>query len=209
MTLAEGMLLALIGGAIGLGGAIGYTWLILLGLRTWWVGAIGTTSTTLHLIALTLIYGLAGSLLVALLAILWAVWHVGKTQPARLLAGGFYPSFVRAGQGRWPTWSGIVGSRSAWPWSATALAGKSPPSRDSAAAPCFYADASRCSGGVLRPRRHAGAAFVGFASLARLGLRNAARHTARGVLSVGLIGFAAFTLDYCRRRQAKWHTRSR
>ena len=28
----------------------------------------------------------------------------------------------------------------------------------------------------------------------RLGFRNASRHTARGVLSVGLIGFAAFTL---------------
>ena len=58
LALREGMALAIVGGVIGLGGAIGYTDLIMLGLRTWWIGAVGTTSMTLHVVPLTLVYGL-------------------------------------------------------------------------------------------------------------------------------------------------------
>src|SRR5207237_924840 len=36
------------------------------------------------------VIGLVASLAVAFFAILWAVWHVGKTEAARLLAGGRY-----------------------------------------------------------------------------------------------------------------------
>ena len=54
------MILALIGGVIGLGGAIGYTWLIMAGLRTWWIGAVGTTAMRLYVLPLTLAYGLVG-----------------------------------------------------------------------------------------------------------------------------------------------------
>jgi putative ABC transport system permease protein len=46
--------------------------------------------------------------------------------------------------------------------------------------------------GRLRPLRHEAAG--GLSSVAALGVRNASRHTARSVLSVGLIAFAAFTL---------------
>ena len=45
----------------------------------------------------------------------------------------------------------------------------------------------------LRPRRRAGEVVTSL-SLSRLGVRNATRHTARSVLSAGLIAFAAFTL---------------
>ena len=107
LSLTEGMLLAIVGGVIGLAGAIGYTWLIMLGLRTWWVGAVGTTSMTLHVVPLTLVYGFAGSLIVAFCAILWAVWRVGKADPARLLAGGFQGAIRHRGEGRWPRWIGI------------------------------------------------------------------------------------------------------
>ena len=77
LSLSEGMILALIGGVIGLAGAVGYTSLIMYGLRTWWIGAVGTTAMTLHIVPLTLVYGLTGSLFVAFFAILWAVWRVG------------------------------------------------------------------------------------------------------------------------------------
>ena len=43
MFIREGAILAAIGAAIGAAAAIGYSALILYGLRTWWVGAVGTT----------------------------------------------------------------------------------------------------------------------------------------------------------------------
>ena len=44
----EGAILAAIGAVIGAVAAIGYSALILYGLRTWWVGAVGTTDLELH-----------------------------------------------------------------------------------------------------------------------------------------------------------------
>src|SRR5207237_7068692 len=89
MALAEGMLVALVGGIVGLIGAVGYTWVMMYGLRTWWVGAVGTTAMRLHVVPMTLVIGLVASLLVAMAAIAWARWDVGESDSARLLAGGW------------------------------------------------------------------------------------------------------------------------
>ena len=41
-------MIALAGGVVGVAGAIAYAALVVLGLRTWWVGAVGTTLLELH-----------------------------------------------------------------------------------------------------------------------------------------------------------------
>ncbi len=46
--LSEGAVLAGIGAVIGTVAAVGYGAAIMYGLRTWWVGAVGTTELTLH-----------------------------------------------------------------------------------------------------------------------------------------------------------------
>ena len=46
--LAEGAWVLLVGTVLGVAGAVGYGALIMLGLRTWWVGAVGTTALRLH-----------------------------------------------------------------------------------------------------------------------------------------------------------------
>jgi ABC-type antimicrobial peptide transport system permease subunit len=194
LALGEGMILALIGGAVGLAAAIGYTWLILWGLRTWWVGAIGTTAMRLHVVPETLVYGLIGSLLVAFFAILWAVWRVGGAPAGRLLAGGWDLRNRRSGKGAISRWIGILCAVLGLATVGAAIAGKISAEEGFGGGALLLCGTLFWIGGTLRPRRHGGASFVGSASLARLGMRNAARHTARGVLSVGLIGFAAFTL---------------
>jgi hypothetical protein len=93
--LKEGLLLAIVGGVIGSALAVGYTALMIHGLRTWWVGAIGTTALRLHVTPATLAGGFVGSVVVALLAILWAVRRVSKSSPASLLAGALGASAVR------------------------------------------------------------------------------------------------------------------
>ena len=48
LFLQEGVLLAVIGSALGIAGALGYAWLMMFGLRSWWVDAVGTTALALH-----------------------------------------------------------------------------------------------------------------------------------------------------------------
>ena len=46
LFVGEALVLAGIGGVVGIAGAIAYSALIMLGLRTWWVDAVGTTALT-------------------------------------------------------------------------------------------------------------------------------------------------------------------
>ena len=62
---ARHLFLAGIGGVVGIGGAIAYAALIMLGLRTWWVDAVGTTALTLHVDPLSLIGGALSVVLIA------------------------------------------------------------------------------------------------------------------------------------------------
>jgi ABC-type antimicrobial peptide transport system permease subunit len=194
LALGEGMILALVGSVIGLAGALGYTSLIMYGLRTWWVGAVGTTAMTLHLVPLTLVYGWVGSLFVAIFAILWAVWRIGKAQPASLLAGGWGTEIRRRGDGRWLRWCGIGAIAIGMVLVAVSLMGTIDTLAGFGGGGLILCGCLTWLAAQLRPRRHPGASFAGGGSLTRLGIRNATRHTARGVLAVGLIGIAAFAL---------------
>ncbi|HWE02956.1 MAG TPA: ABC transporter permease [Tepidisphaeraceae bacterium] len=194
LALREGLILAVVGGAIGLGGAIAYTDFIMLGLRTWWIGAVGTTSMTLHVVPLTLIYGLFAGLFVAFFAIIWAVWRIGKSQPARLLAGGWETDSRGRGKGRMLRWIAAPAVVIGLAIVGAALSRKISTAAGFGGGALLLCGCLTWLAATLRPRPHAGASFVGGASVVRLGFRNATRHTARGVLSVGLIAFAAFTL---------------
>ncbi len=79
LAVLEGMALALAGGVIGLAGAIGYTALIVHGLRTWWRDAIGTSEMRLAVLPRTLAIGLGISLILALLTTLWSLRRVRRT----------------------------------------------------------------------------------------------------------------------------------
>ena len=48
LLLVEALALAAAGSAIGMAGAIAYGYLIMYGLRTWWIGAVGTSELALH-----------------------------------------------------------------------------------------------------------------------------------------------------------------
>ena len=71
--LVEGGSLAALGGLVGLGGALLYGWLMVAGLRTWWLPAVGTPFLRLHVRPETLVIGYLISLLIVLSAILLAV----------------------------------------------------------------------------------------------------------------------------------------
>ena len=83
----EGGLLAGIGGVIGLGGAVIYAWLLMVGLRTWWLGAVGTPFLALHINPLSLVLGYFFAVVVILFSIGWTVRKFGKAPIRTLLAG--------------------------------------------------------------------------------------------------------------------------
>jgi putative ABC transport system permease protein len=87
LFLSEGARLATLGSLAGLGGAVAYGWIMLFGLRTWWVGAVGTTMLMLHVSPVSLLIGGAGGVLTALGCIAWTLRALAPASPRSLLAG--------------------------------------------------------------------------------------------------------------------------
>ena len=87
LFLREGVLLAVIGSLLGIIGAIVYGWLMMYGLRTWWVGAVGTTLLRLHISPVSLLSGALGIVIVAAICVWWVLRSLTKTSPRSLMAG--------------------------------------------------------------------------------------------------------------------------
>ena len=84
----EGGLIAGIGSLVGLGGGVIYAWLLMAGLRTWWLAAVGTPFLFLHINPLSLVLGYLIALIVVLFSIGWTVRQLGKVPVPALIAGG-------------------------------------------------------------------------------------------------------------------------
>ena len=87
LFLVEGTLLAGIGSLLGLAGAIAYAALLMYGLRTWWVDAVGTTDLRLHVSPLWLVVGAVAGVLAAVVCIYLTLRRLGKSSTRSLLAG--------------------------------------------------------------------------------------------------------------------------
>ena len=87
LFLAEGLILATVGSLAGLAGAAAYGWLMMYGLRTWWVDAVGTRLLSLHVSPASLIIGGAGGVVAALIFIYWTLRAVAAASPRSLLGG--------------------------------------------------------------------------------------------------------------------------
>ena len=64
-----------------------YASLIMFGLRTWWVDAVGTTALTLHVTPASLIAGAVGGVVAAVVCIWWTLRALGRVSERSLLAG--------------------------------------------------------------------------------------------------------------------------
>jgi ABC-type lipoprotein release transport system permease subunit len=87
LFLGEGLLLAAAGGGLGVLGALAYASVIMHGLRTWWVDAVGTTSLTLHVTPASLLAGAVGGVVAAVGCIWWTLRSLGHISERSLLAG--------------------------------------------------------------------------------------------------------------------------
>lgn len=221
LFLREGALLAGLGTVLGLAGALGYTALIMLGLRTWWVDAVGTTQLRLHVSGFSLLAGGLGGILTALICIAWSLRRMVSISPRSLLTGSWL--YEEAGataaspaSGRKSGKSGGMAAR----WRSRGRPSSPDRSRSAlllaAAAVAFllaslagglsqelgfFASGTLCllallawqSGWLRRTRRPILQPQSGWA-VSRLGFRNATVRPGRSLLCIALIASATFII---------------
>lgn len=112
--LGEGTLIAAAGAGLGLVGAILYARLMMLGLRTLWLPAVGSPLLFLHVRPTTLATGWAAALVVVLASVAWTLRRLRRVPVRALLAGSATTGSGGGRTGRW-TWitlaaAGLVGT---------------------------------------------------------------------------------------------------
>ncbi len=192
----EGGYLALAGGLVGLGMAVAYAWLMLEGLRTWWVAAVGTTYLTVHLVPSTMASGLAISVLLAVLTVVVAVKRL-ETMPVTSLLRGITTTASRS---RTPKKALLLSMMTLGTGFATAVLGTAMDGAKSAG--MFYATGllvlvAALAGLSAWWQRGVGSGALvnrGWVSLIQMGLRNNRSRPGRALLCIALVSAASFIL---------------
>jgi ABC-type antimicrobial peptide transport system permease subunit len=198
LLVAEGGLVAAAGGLVGTVVGIAYAWLMLQGLRTWWVGAITTPFLNFHWTPKSLAIGYVLGVVVSLLTIIWSVRRMKDISVRRLLAGdATHADDVMYKPQRWLTITASVVIVIAIGLAVVAvgLGGM-------AQAGAFLGGGALLLTGLLlfvwtRLKSGGGRGddtFSGGWALTKLALRNAARNPGRSVTTIGLMATASFLI---------------
>jgi len=185
MFLLEGAVLAVAGAAIGVGAALAYGALILLGLRSWWIGAVETRLLSLHASVPSLAIGAAAGMITGLGSVVWTLRGLQPVTPRGLLAGE-----RKSAPARWQWIAGTVAAVLAAALVVAALYGK----LDQAAG--FFGAGTLLLTGVLLFQSawfHA-RGFRAIGGLFALGLRSVQYRPGRSVLCIALIASATFVI---------------
>ena len=198
--LIEGIALSVVGSLLGVIGAVAYADVIMWGLGTWWVDAVGTTRLALAVSPAMLVVGAAGGVVAAVLSIAWCLRALAPASPRSLLSGAVaeVTGLPKASSNVRPTelrsWS--VGMAMAA--TGVALVG-------TAATGLIGATGGFFGGGFVllaamlvlvwswlsgRPARHTEGPW----SLSQVGFRNASYRPGRSVLCIALIASASFII---------------
>ena len=208
LLLAEGGVVTSLGVLLGLALAVAYARLMIHGLKTWWVGAIGTQFLDLYVQPLSLVLGGLISASVALLSIVWGLRGLLQIAPRRLLSGvstaveNASRRSERGGRSR--RWAVVTAVLASLLTIATVL--RLVPSREAFSGfnwptiVFFLVGLLTLAAGLfafgawLDGDRGAAVRGHGAAGIARLGLRNASRNRTRSLLSTALIATATFLI---------------
>ena len=193
---AEALVLSILGSAAGVLGAVVYAHVIVYGLRTWWIGAVGTTALVVHADPVTLGGGAVSGVLAALLCVVLALRAVARRSPRALLGA----QSLEAAHGTDARRARRSRSYAAALFIASVLLVTTGALRPSLQAGAFFAAAALLLTATLLlfaswlRSRESRAISGGVAGVARLGFRGAAFRPVRSVFSVALIASAAFII---------------
>jgi ABC-type lipoprotein release transport system permease subunit len=190
----EGFVLAGIGAVIGAAAAVGYGALIMYGLRTWWVGAVGTTRLELHVAPASLAAGVVGAFVAGLVALWLGVRAMSRRSARALLTGDSEAALKSRPPGNLAWIAAIL-----FVLGLALIAASSSGAIDQTAgffgAGGAWLVAGLCAASeLLRRPRVSRTIRQGFGGIVTLGFRHTAARPARSVLSLALIAFACFVL---------------
>ena len=195
----EGLIVAAVGATIGIAAGVFYAWIMITGLRTWWVEAVGTPFLALHATPRSLVIGWVAGVVVSWLAILWSIRRLARQSVNRLLSGTTVVD-IPPTDGRRPRWQVWPIARIALAVIVTALCALGFTLRGEAQAGTFFATGAAVLvlllGEIrwrLRGAGRGGRARHGF-SMAALSALNTARHPGRSTLTIGLVAAASFLI---------------
>lgn len=203
LFLWEGVLLAVAGSLVGIAGAVAYAALLMVGLRTWWVDAVGTSALTLHVSPLSLVAGAAGGVGAAVVCIWWTLRALARISERSLLAGQIsvdMPASEAVGR----AFTARQARRRAAPYTlafaavlllGASAAGLAPPAGAffGAGALLLTSALTLFAAALRRPARQP-IGGRGWQPVSHLGLRNTTYRPARSVLSMAVIASATFIL---------------
>ncbi len=192
--MSEAAILAGSGGLLGLAGAAFYAWLMIVGLRTWWVSAVGTPFLSLYMTPSSLALGYLISTAVVLFSIWRTVRQLGRVPVRALLEGA--TTLDRSASGRKPQIYAFASLGLAVALMAAGLAADTTASVGlffGSGALLLIAGLSFAALWFRREKKEKDAPF-GVARIARIGIRNSARHPGRSLLCAALIGCACFVI---------------
>ena len=199
LFVGEALFLAGIGGALGIAGAIAYSALIMLGLRTWWVDAVGTTALTLHVDPISLVAGALAVVAIAVASIWWSLRALATASTRSLLMGsgrGREGFSVDAGENpSRPLFAGIAAGLLVVALLIGTALGAVPRVAGFFGAGALSLVAMLCLASIWLRRGRWGALHGhGKWAVWRLGWRHTAYRPARSVLCIALIAFATFVI---------------
>ncbi|MEM7586163.1 MAG: ABC transporter permease [Acidobacteriota bacterium] len=190
---AEGGLIAVLGGLVGLAGAVGYAALMMMALRTWWRPAFGTSELYLHVEPASMVIGFVLSVLVVLFAIWRRVRRLREVSTSALLKRVAEPPSTRAG--RSTRWTAIIALGVAAALLIFALAtdrtrdpaifGIAGPSLLVGLLALFALRLGQGAGKLERP---------GAGTILRMAAANGSRHRSRSILATTLVASASFMI---------------
>lgn len=207
LFLREALTIVVLGGVLGSIAAIGYAALMIHGLTTWWIGAIGTRSLSLSVSPVSVVLGFLIATFVTGLVTWWAMRQMARMSPQSLLSGQTSSTESLADVARRRTrnrWLAGLSLGSAGILLVAAVAGMIPTSEAFSGFSwqvvaffvvglCLLTGSLAVFGMVLSPTESEVSRSKSL-PLARLGIRNAVRNRSRSVSTAGLIAFACFVI---------------
>ena len=196
LLVAEALVLAIAGSALGVLGALAYASVMMFGLRTWWVGAVGTTRLSLHVSSMSLFIGAVAGIVMAIACVTISLRSVARLSPRALLHAQVIEGDRFADRrprrleiAKWMLAAAGVAML------ATAFANRGLRTAMFFGAGATLLGASMCQVSLaLRSRHAAPIAGRGAWPVWRLGFRSAAYRPSRSVMSIALIASAAFII---------------
>jgi hypothetical protein len=197
----EGLVLAAIGSAAGACGAVGYGAAMMFGLRTWWAGAVGTPSLSLHVAPSSLAAGAAGAFVITVGCIWWTLRGLARISERSLLAGQLRADRVtRGARSSSPSSPGTLAAAIGSGVAGAALMAATLGGALDRTGAFFGAGTSFLVAWlfliafILRRPARTLLEGRGWWPVTRLGLRNASDRPGRSVLAIAVIASAAFIL---------------